>query len=1354
MLHRDVNGTPAAQSRGLLESLTAEERREFLAQYLAVTDGYDQHSRLSYAQRRIWFLEQLEPGTPVHHLSSGLRLSGPLEIPTLERALTRVLERQSVLRSIFVTGEDGEPQQRVLPLREQVIPVSDLTRLPDQSLEWEAYRIAWREAHLPFDLVNGPPLRVRLLRLRATEHILLYTMHHIVCDGMSLGMFTDELAAFYQQELGTAPANVPALALSYGDYAEWQSTAIESDELQAQVDFWRSRLAGAPAVLDLPSDRPRPRVQSLTGASTSAPLPEDLTSTVRALCNRHEVTPFCFFLSAFAVLLYRYSGAEDICVAVPVAGRNQLEIEKLIGLFVNLLVVRIDLSGDPRFLDVLYRVQRALLDAHANQELPFEALVEKLQPQRSLAYHPLVQIMATGLQAPLKAGRFGSLGAQPYAVSSGASQFELSAFFIESASHDYWWQLDYNTALFDAARIQRMRQHFEQLARAAAAAPVGHVGALPVLTAAEARRFSAWNETREEVPAACIHELIEQQARATPHRAALEFEGRVVLYAELERRAERLACRLVAQGAGEGTRLGICVERSAEMVIGLLAILKAGAAYVPMDPAYPLERLALMMRDAGIQTLVTRRGLVPKLEALVERVVYVAEQGEEAPARPLSPRQQSPESLAYVIYTSGSTGTPKGVCVSHRAVVNLLRAMSREPGLGPDDRLLAVTSVAFDIAALELFLPLVNGATLVMSSVQASADGAKLLQSIAARNITLMQATPATWRLLIEAGWKRERAPIKALCGGEALPQDLAAQLLARSDSVWNLYGPTETTIWSALWQVAPDRPVMIGKPIANTQLHVLDARLQPVPIGVPGELFIGGAGVATGYWNRVELTNERFLPDPYSSSAGATMYRTGDEVRRHENGDLEYLRRLDWQVKVRGFRVEPGEIEAALRKQPAVHEAVVIVREDLPGDARLVAYVVPANSAGIHTAELQSTLRTTLPEYMIPLMVVMEALPRTPNGKVERRRLPAPGVLNGSAQTRTWPRDDIERKLAAIWEEVLAVQPIAVGDSFFDLGGHSLLAVRVFARIRAAFGLSLPLATLFRDPTIEHLAAQLRSGNARAYSGVIPLRTEGSLVPFFMGGSNPRYLELARLLGAEQPVYKLDLYALTEHRVAAGLAPHRRFEDYAAEFLRDIRALQPHGPYYLGGGCAGGILVLEIARQLQAAGESVGLLVVWETPRSGFFERDWFGNALDMAKLLQAPFRGDMKTLAGRLASAIRQPRDTPVLSAEEAPPEEARHLLIYNAFWSAIRAYSSTEVFRGKIVFIRARQQQRTYKDVLFGWNRMATLGIEVHNVPGDHVSYAQDYEADFVSTLRDILKRAHRRAASAPQASVAAS
>jgi amino acid adenylation domain-containing protein len=1327
MLNKDVDGSPVERSRKLLE--------EFLAPL----------GRLSYAQRRIWFLEQLEPGTKVHHLSAGLRLSGALQIPRLERALTRVLERQAVLRSVFVAAPDGEPRQRLLPPSAAVIPVSDLTRLPDQSLDSEAYRLAWLEAQAPFDLVNGPLIRVRVLKLRDTDHILLFTLHHIVSDGISVGLFTDELAAFYQQEIGAAPASLPELPLSYADYAEWQLSTIESDELQPQIAFWRNRLAGAPPVLDLPSDRPRPREQSMAGASTSGPLPDGLTSAAREVCNRHEVTPFCFFLAAFAVLLYRHSGVEDICIAVPVAGRNQLEIEKLIGLFVNLLVVRIDLSGNPRFVDVLLRTQRALLDAHANQELPFEAVVEKLQPQRSLAYHPLVQVMATSFHAPLKTGRFGPLGAKPYAVGSTASQFELSAFFIEGADRDYWWQLDYSTTLFDDSRIQRMRRHFEQLARAAAAAPEGHVGGLPLLTPADAALLAVWNDTREYLPGDCLHELVARQAQTTPQRAAVEFDGRVVLYADLDLQAERLASRLIAKGAGEGARVGICLERSAEMVIGLLAILKSGAAYVPMDPAYPIERLSFMMRDAGIRLLVTRRDLLPALEAFAEEIVYLGAQEQESSEAPLSRRPQDPESLAYLIYTSGSTGAPKGVCVPHRAVVNLLSSMSRSPGLGLDDRLLAVTTVSFDIAAMEIFLPLVTGATVVMTSADASVDGVRLLGNIVERAITAMQATPATWRLLIEAGWTRDSAQIKVLCGGEALPQDLAAQLGARSDSVWNLYGPTETTIWSGLWRVEPTRPVMIGRPIANTEFHVVDARLQPVPVGVPGELLIGGAGVAKGYWNRVELSNERFIPDTFGSPRAATLYRTGDEVRRHENGELEYLRRLDSQVKLRGFRVEPGEIESVLVRQPSVDQAVVVVRKDTPGDDRLVAYVVPSNQEEIDTAELLGTLRRTLPEYMIPFIVALEALPFTPSGKIDRQRLPAPGSLDQGAQQRIFPRDDVERRVATIWEAVLGLQPIAVRDSFFDLGGHSLLAVRVFAQIRATFGISLPLATLFHNPTIEHLAAQLQRGHSRAASTLIALRTEGGLAPFFLGGSSPRYLELAHMLGPDQPCYKLDLYALTEQRVAAGLAPHTRFEDCAADFLRDIRSLQPRGPYFLGGGCDGGILALELARQLQAAGESVGLLVIWETPRTGFFERDWLASALHMGKLLQAPFRTDAKRRELRLGPGHQQ--DIPAAS-----PEENQHLFIYNAFWSAIRSYSSQQPFRGRIVYIRARRQYRTYKDVLFGWEQMAAAGLEVHNVPGDHFSYATEFEADFANALRTVLEGAHAQALSALRPTVA--
>ena len=1317
---------------------TPEQKRRLLLELLAETEPKEQLVRLSFAQERIWFLAQLRRFDSAHNLTSGLRLSGELDVPALERAILRVVSRQHALRTVFVTVR-GEPRQSVLPVALQPIPLSDLTRLPEQSLESEAYRIARVEARRPFDLSNGPLVRVRLLKLRASEHILLFAVHHIISDGLSIGLFVDDLAAFYEEETGATPLGLLRLPVQYTDYAEWSRTALDSGELGAQLDYWRKRLSGAPHFLNLPADRSRPREQSLEVASQSCPLADDLTRGVSTICKEQQATMFSFFLAGSIILLSRYTRMEDICVGVPVSGRNQVELEGIIGLFVNLLVIRIDLSGDPRFTDILARVQRALIEAHANQDVSFEALVRELQPERSLTHHPLVQVMTTGFKAPLGSRNFGPLSAKPYAVSGGASQFDLSNYFIETAAGQFWWQIDYGTALFDHARIDRMRGHFEQLIRAIIQNPERPISRLPLLTAGEEKLMSQWNNTPAEFPAVCVHELFEEQRRVTPERTAVEFDGKCLSYSRLNDKAEQLSWRLIEAGAGPGKLVGICVERSLEMVVGLLAILKTGAAYVPLDPAYPLERLAFIMEDAGVRTLLIRRGLYPQLEHLCEFVVYVDDRPQKQNKRCA---HQEADSLAYVIYTSGSTGRPNGVAVPHRAVVNLLNSMRHKPGLDEGDRLLAVTTIAFDIAALEIFLPLAVGATIVVARVETAADGSKLLDAIRRRSITAMQATPATWRLLLAAGWTRETAQLKVLCGGESLPVDLASQLTARSDSVWNLYGPTETTIWSACYRLSNENIVPIGKPIRNTQLHVLDRHLQRVPIGIPGELFIGGAGVAKGYWNRIELTTQRFLPDPFTRNQSSVLFRTGDEVCLNASGDVEFLRRLDSQVKIRGFRIELAEVEAALARCEGVLQSAVVVREDAPGEHRLVGYVVARAGLLLLPPNLQAALRGTLAEYMIPLIVVIDRLPLTPNGKVDRGRLVSEEFAPVNSYEMLRPRDEIEYGLATIWEELLRLHPVGVRDSFFDLGGHSLLAGRLFARIQEKFGASLPLATLFHEPTIEHLANQLRHRHAITNSCLEPLNTSGTRPPLFMGGSNPRYLEISRRLGPGQPVYKMDLYAAAERRVAAGLQPYTNLEEYAAEFVNEIRAIQPSGPYFLGGGCDGGILSLEIARQIRARGDQVGLLVLWETPMKGFFERDWCGTALDIIhRLVQALAGNDVKASTARIVTH-------PLLTAEQT-----RHQYIYNSYWAAIRRYTPPK-YLGAITIIRARKQRRFYKDIAFGWNRIATQGIEVHSVPGDHSSYFTEFFPEFTRVLAAILERAQTLQAHTQNAYVASS
>jgi amino acid adenylation domain-containing protein len=772
------------------------------------------------------------------------------------------------------------------------------------------------------------------------------------------------------------------------------------------------------------------------------------------------------------------------------------------------------------------------------------------------------------------------------------------------------------------------------------------------------------------------------------------------------------------------------------MVVGLLAILKTGAAYVPLDSLHPAERLALIVEDAGVGTLLTQRGLSPQLEDQCELVVYFDDR-----PRKISNRcsRQRADTLAYVIYTSGSTGRPNGVAVPHRAVVNLLNSMRHKPGLNEGDRLLAVTTIAFDIAVLEIFLPLMVGATVVIAPAKTAANGPELLDAIRWGSITAMQATPATWRLLLAAGWSLESAHLKVLCGGEALPVDLASQLVARSDSVWNLYGPTETTIWSACCRLSKENAAPIGKPIGNTQLHVLDRHLQRVPIGIPGELFIGGAGVTKGYWNRSELTTQRFLPDPFARDQSSELFRTGDEVCLKASGEIEFLRRLDSQVKIRGFRIELGEVEAALARCEGVFGGAVVVREDTPGEHRLVGYVV-ARAGRLQPPNIQAALRRTLAEYMIPVIVVVDRLPLTENGKVDRSRLLSAEFTPLNSYEILPPRDEPERTLATIWEELLGVHPIGIRDSFFDLGGHSLLAAKLFARIEEKFTASLPLATLFHEPTIEHLADQLRHHHAVTSSCLETLHSAGTRPPLFMGGSNPRYLEVSRWLGPDQPVYKMDLYAAAERRIAAGHQPYTNLEQYAAEFVREIRAVQPRGPYFLGGGCDGGVLSLEIARQIQASGEQVGLLVLWETPRKGFFERDWCGTALHIVlKFVQALARGDFKAPT------------TPARTHALMTAEQTRHLYIHNSCWEAIRRYTLPK-FLGSVTIIRAQKQHRFYKDVVFGWNRIATQGIEVHRVPGDHSSYFTEFFSEFTAVLAAILERAQTTQAHIQSASLA--
>jgi amino acid adenylation domain-containing protein len=901
---------------------------------------------VSYAQKGLWLLSRFEPHSAAYNIAAAFRLTGALKVDALERSFNEIAWRHEILRTTFLILEERLVQV-VHPVREPLrIEIVELGQLAKGACGERVKQLATEHAQKPFDLAQWPLIRLKLLRLDAEEHVLLLSMHHIIGDGWSTGVLIRELAAIYKAFSAGQPSPLEELSLQYADFTLWQQEWLSGEVLETHLAYWRQQLAGAPPVLELPTNRPRPAVASFRGATHFFHLSTQLTEDLKALSRGEGVTLYMTLLGAFQTILYRYSGQQDIVVGSPIANRNREETEQLIGFFVNTLVMRTDLSGNPRFSEVLKAVHETTLGAYVHQDLPFERLVEELQPKRDLGHSPIFQVMFILQNAPTSALELAGVSLSALEVDNNTSKFDLTLAMQEEAGNYLSSRLEYNSDLFDAATIERLVGHFETMLEAIVEDPARRIDELPLLTSGEREQMLVeWNNTkvfyRQDKS---IHELFDEQAARTPDAVAVQFAGEHLTYAELRTRSNQLAHHLRSLGATSEALVGICVDRSAEMVVGLLGILKAGAAYVPLDPAYPAARRAFMLDDAGISVLLTQQSLVPEMSAHDLKLVCldsdweaISRQSKQSPP-PLS----STANLAYTIYTSGSTGRPKGVQISHRAVVNFLASMRDQPGITDSDVLLSVTTLSFDIAALELYLPLITGARLVIVSRETAVDGRQLAKIIAASGATIMQATPATWRLLLEAEWAGSDR-LKMLCGGEALSGELAGRLLERGASLWNMYGPTETTIWSAVKRVerVEGNVVGIGQPIANTQIYILDTHFQPVPVGVAGELYIGGDGLARGYLNREGLSAERFVPHPYSQKAGARLYRTGDRARYLADGQIEFLERLDHQVKIRGHRIESGEIEAALEQHPAVGGAVVLAREDAPGDKRLVAYVV-----------------------------------------------------------------------------------------------------------------------------------------------------------------------------------------------------------------------------------------------------------------------------------------------------------------------------------------------------------------------------------------------------------------------------
>ncbi len=1040
---------------------------------------------LSFAQQRLWILDQLEPGSFAYNLSMALQLHGDLAAGALEGAIATIVARHEALRTVFAETAEGEPRQVILAAGERPLPRVDLGGLPGSARAAEAARLAGEEALRPFDLTRGPLLRTTLLALAPREHVLLLSMHHIVTDGWSMGIFTRELTELYRGFATGAMPRLRPLPLQYADFALWQRQWLRGEVLAAQLAYWKQHLTGAPPVLEMPADRPRPAVQSHRGGRRWLTLPRDLATRLEVEGRHLGVTPFMTLLAVFAVLLRRYSGEEDLVVGTPIANRGRRELEELIGFFANTLALRVDAAGDPAFADLARRVREAALGAYAHQDLPFERLVDEMQVERNLGHAPIFQVMFILQNAPPSQLELGNLSFGALEVEEGRAQFDLSLALMELGD-GLVAKLEYGSDLFDAATADRLLGHFGTLLANAVAAPQARISALALLSEAERREvLVAWNDTRLDFPAELtVHELFAASARRSPDAVAVSCGGLQLLYGELDERADRLARRLAALGVGPEVRVGLCLERTPEMVVAILAVLKAGGAYVPLDPTHPRERLGWILEDAGVPVLLADRASLAALPEHRARVIDPSAASAEEAGAPLPRRERAdPENLAYVIFTSGSTGRPKGVEVRHRGVVNYLSSMARRPGLEARDTILALTTLSFDIAVTELLLPLAVGARIELVDRETAADAERLGALMATAGVTVMQATPATWTLLLEGGWPGLPG-LKALAGGEALPAILAERLLPRVGELWNVYGPTETTVWSALHPVvAAASPVPIGLPLANTTIHLVDPAGEVVPAGVPGELCIGGEGLARGYLGRPDLTAGRFVPDPFGGSAaggGGRLYRTGDLARRLARGELEYLGRIDNQVKVRGFRIELGEIEAALARQRGIAQSAVVVREGGAGERRLVAFLVvepssAASAAAPSVTELRSGLQERLPDYMIPAaFVTLAALPLSPSGKVDRRalsRLPlgsAEGLEEGREHVA--PRNEVETFLAGIWSQVLGRQRVGVHDNFFELGGDSIQAIQMVTRARRA-GVRFTPRNLFQHQTIAALA-------------------------------------------------------------------------------------------------------------------------------------------------------------------------------------------------------------------------------------------------------------------------------------------
>ncbi len=1036
---------------------------------------------LSFGQERLWFLHQIEPQSPAYNRPLGLRIKGAIDIKAMESSLNKIIMRHETLRSSVGT-ENGVPVLRIANDLQIQLPIRDLAQVSVDMREGDARRIAREESKLPFDLNEGPLIRATLIRLDIEDHVLLLVFHHMVFDGWSEHVLKSELSALYEAQIKGEDSPLPEMEIHYSDFAQWQRSAYSDGNLDQGISYWSDQLGKGSESLEFPLDHRRPSIQTFTGASMTCQLSKNITSELMRLSREQNATLFMTLFAAFNVLLLRYTGQHDIAVGVPTAGRTHKETESMIGLFINTLPFRMDLSGDPTVRELIQRARRMVLEGLAHQTIPFEKMVERLNPERDLSRTPLFQILFNLENVPDAKSKAGTLRFETFRFDPGIAQYDLTM-ELQVSDEKLDCNLVFNTDLFEPDTASRILAHFQNLLEQFVIAPDQRLSALDMMSNDERRKLlTEWNGVDQEyLGQGCIHQVFERLVEQNPDAIAVISEESQLTYRQLNAFANQIAHTLLEMGLQSEMFVGIFMERSVRTIASLLAVMKAGGVYVPLNPTYPPGRLAAMLEDTELHTIITEKGMKANLPPLDVSLLDLDANDFQIRMQSVEDlqREVSTNQLMYMLYTSGSTGRPKGILVEHGNVVNVLTSLKRDPGIIADDILLSVSPETFDIAVVEFFLPLMAGARIVLVNRETATDGFLLADALFRSKATIMQATPATWRLLLNAGWQGD-GHLKIFCGGESMDRGLANALLDRCAFLWNMYGPTETSIYSIIHKVEPGEEVVpIGKPIANTQIYIVDPNLNLVPIGAAGEILIGGSGVARGYQALPELTVERFVPNPFPGGKDSRLFRTGDLGRRRADGAIEFLGRQDQQVKVRGYRIELEDIEFHLQRYPGVQAAVLAAPEIRTGERQLTAYIVMRDGEVMSPDAIRNFLRNELPTYMIPsTFMQVESLPLTPSGKIDRKALIGLDQIQlAGGKEQEAPRNALEEELCAIWVDVLNLASVGIHDNFFDLGGHSLLATQVVARIRDKFHVEVLVRQLFGSgQTIAGLAEYIES--------------------------------------------------------------------------------------------------------------------------------------------------------------------------------------------------------------------------------------------------------------------------------------